>query len=394
MIEQWEMSMSNPNSTYQIATHIIGWNSIVTCLISGVLFCFISCGNKKSPLSDDNSTGGAFSDTSGETIGTGGQDTTSRDAGGKDAVDQGTADQGMGGQGNIDTSGGTDAGGSDSTIEEECGNGMIDQNEDCDGANLGGATCGSLNNSSGTLSCSPTCQYDLSMCQDDHSSTGGYGATGGTSGLAGSGGDAGSGETCEKGQIEPSEVVIIGESFYALPPNYIQKRIEQNAIAAGSLNANATYRNFAISATWLSRPPGDIPSQFDTALADGPVKFIIMDGGGNDCMQSPCDSCPGIFETLLNKMAESGVQDVIYTRYPEPGNPPGSNTILKQNLDTLMPKMEQVCVAATGLRCHWVDLRPVWVNGDTTDGLHATASGGEHVGDAIWAKMVEECLAQ
>jgi hypothetical protein len=71
-----------------------------------------------------------------------------------------------------------------------------------------------------------------------------------------------------------------------------------------------------------------------------------------------------------------------------------SDTTLKNNLDILMPNMQTVCAAATGLRCHWVDLRPVWVDGDTADGFHPTQSGGDHCGDAIWQKMVEECIAQ
>jgi hypothetical protein len=119
-----------------------------------------------------------------------------------------------------------------------------------------------------------------------------------------------------------------------------------------------------------------------------------MDGGGNDCMSSPCDMCPATFETLLKKMADNKVESVISTRYPEPGNPPGSLTTLKSNLDILMPKMEAVCAKATAPKCHWVDLRPVWKDGDTSDGLHPTVSGGQHVGDAIWAKMVEQCIAQ
>jgi hypothetical protein len=223
--------------------------------------------------------------------------------------------------------------------------------------------------------------------------SGGAAGTGGgdTGGVGGGGGAAGSGDTCEKGQVEPGEVIIMGESFYGFFPYYIQRHIEENAKAAGALDANASYRNYSVPAQALT---GTIPGQFDQALGVGPVKVVIMDGGGIDCMSSPCDACPGVFTTLLEKMANNGVQDVIYTRYPEPGNPPGSNTFLKQNLDILMPKMEPVCAAATGLRCHWVDLRPVWVDGDTDDGLHPTVSGGEHVGDAIWAKMVEECIAQ
>jgi hypothetical protein len=36
----------------------------------------------------------------------------------------------------------------------------------------------------------------------------------------------------------------------------------------------------------------------------------------------------------------------------------------------------------------------VWVNGDTSDGLHATQSGSDHVGALIWSEMMKLCLAQ
>ena len=126
-------------------------------------------------------------------------------------------------------------------------------------------------------------------------------------------------------------------------------------------------------------------------------KWIIMDGGGIDCLTgggAACSTCAGTFRTLLGKMGTAGVKEVIYTRYPEPGNPPGSNTSLKACLDATMPMMQTQCEGSTSPKCHWVDLRPVWVNGDTTDGLHPTQSGGNHVGDLIWSEMMKECFAQ
>jgi len=59
-----------------------------------------------------------------------------------------------------------------------------------------------------------------------------------------------------------------------------------------------------------------------------------------------------------------------------------------------MPMMQTTCEGSTSPKCHWVDLRPVWVNGDTSDGLHPTQSGGNHVGDLIWSEMMKECFAQ
>jgi hypothetical protein len=45
-----------------------------------------------------------------------------------------------------------------------CGNGAIDEGEECDGANLGGATCASEGFFGGTLSCSSSCQLNTSQC--------------------------------------------------------------------------------------------------------------------------------------------------------------------------------------------------------------------------------------
>jgi hypothetical protein len=225
-------------------------------------------------------------------------------------------------------------------------------------------------------------------------------ASGGTTATAGaggtviqSGGTGGTGSgTCQKGQVKPAEVVIMGESFYAIAPQYIQKRIEENARKAGALAANASYRNVAVSGQNMNY----IATTEWTAATQGgaSVKFVIMDGGGIDCLGGGCAMCSNTFKTLLDKMGAAGVKDVLYTRYPEPGAPPGSNASLKACLDSTMPGMQTTCAASTSPRCHWVDLRPVFVAGDTTDGLHPTQSGGNHVGDLIWSEMVKACLAQ
>jgi hypothetical protein len=195
---------------------------------------------------------------------------------------------------------------------------------------------------------------------------------------------------CVKGEVEGSEVLIIGESFYALN-NYPKISLENLAREAGALDQGEQYRQTAVVATTLAS--GQIPGQFDSGLRAGPVELVIMDGGGNDCMSSSCPACPGVFEELLMHMADEGVKNVIYTRYPEPGVP-GRSVLepLKSNLDVLMPLMEEVCKASVAVPCHWVDLRPVWEEGDCADGLHPTMSGGLHVAEAIWAKMEEQCI--
>ena len=60
----------------------------------------------------------------------------------------------------------SDSGGSEGTTET-CGNGMIDDGEECDGADLGEQDCASLDAGVGLLVCDGSCKYDFSMCEDD-----------------------------------------------------------------------------------------------------------------------------------------------------------------------------------------------------------------------------------
>jgi len=62
--------------------------------------------------------------------------------------------------------------------ESPCGNGKIDEGEDCDGAMLGDVTCTNLGFASGMLGCDPiTCTYETTMCRLPSQS--GSGGTGG-----------------------------------------------------------------------------------------------------------------------------------------------------------------------------------------------------------------------
>lgn len=46
-----------------------------------------------------------------------------------------------------------------------CGNGRIDDGEECDGSDLGGATCASIGYTSGSLGCTTSCRYNTSFCR-------------------------------------------------------------------------------------------------------------------------------------------------------------------------------------------------------------------------------------
>jgi hypothetical protein len=54
----------------------------------------------------------------------------------------------------------------DDDASSVCGNDVLEAEEQCDGADLGGQTCADLGFSAGTLSCSGTCQIDSGGCSD------------------------------------------------------------------------------------------------------------------------------------------------------------------------------------------------------------------------------------
>jgi hypothetical protein len=50
-------------------------------------------------------------------------------------------------------------------VNSLCGNGNIDDNEECDGANLNGQSCTTLQYDSGTLNCDSNCKFDIQQCE-------------------------------------------------------------------------------------------------------------------------------------------------------------------------------------------------------------------------------------
>jgi lysophospholipase L1-like esterase len=189
------------------------------------------------------------------------------------------------------------------------------------------------------------------------------------------------------------EVVFIGESFIAL--SSIPEDTSDLASQNGSLSQGDSYLDYSVSGTRLG--DGAIPRQYTSAAASNPIRFVIMDGGGNDCLQAgDSDSPVPAAESLFEEMAADGVEKVVYFFYPDPG---GSNFgSLKSCLDELRPKMKAVCDGLTSPRCYWLDLRDTsWTgneNAYTSDGIHPNAQGSQVTAEAIWDVMVDNCVAQ
>jgi hypothetical protein len=193
--------------------------------------------------------------------------------------------------------------------------------------------------------------------------------------------------------VSGNQVLVIGESFIAMS-HEITRNLETLARNAGILPANESFIDNSVSGTRLSGGISPtIPQQY--ANAGGGIKWVIMDGGGNDCLQGSCSNPPNsscqdlvnarnAASTLLNQMGNDGVVKVLYFFYPEPIG--SSFTDLKARLDVLRPMIQNVVNSTTNPQCYWLDLRPVWDGHPeyTSDGIHPTSAGSQATANAIW----------
>ena len=115
----------------------------------------------------------------------------------------------------------------------------------------------------------------------------------GTTGTGGTGAGA-----CVKGQTHGKDVAILGESFIAL--STIPTELETLAKAAGSLPSGEKYVNNAVSGTTIAGANGNVDQYNKAVASSGTIKYVIMDGGGNDCLQAnnPSASLVGRRQTV------------------------------------------------------------------------------------------------
>jgi len=124
------------------------------------------------PLPDVGDGGDDGQDDGSDDGGDGSDDGGSSGSDGGGTTSDGGSSSGTGGS---TSSGGTSASSASSSGgDPECGNGVIDPGEQCDGTNLNGFDCTNLGYTGGTLACDPvTCTFDTSLCESGSSSTSG-----------------------------------------------------------------------------------------------------------------------------------------------------------------------------------------------------------------------------
>ena len=216
-------------------------------------------------------------------------------------------------------------------------------------------------------------------------------------------------------------MLLVGDSYM----NWVSHTFPDDMANA----AGQTFRLYAIGGYAMgSGGIGLIGSELDTAIADDPdFKVVVMTGGGNDILvpdatwpgggdcKMRTDSptlkvCQDIVQTALDaaedlmmRAADAGVKDTIYFFYPHvPEGTLIGGAFPNQILDYALPKVEQLCKDAetlTGGRmvCHFVNTIPLFEGHPElfapTD-IHENAMGSKVIADALWEKMVDECVGQ
>jgi hypothetical protein len=197
--------------------------------------------------------------------------------------------------------------------------------------------------------------------------------------------------------IKGNQVIVIGESFIAMSHGITQD-LQALAVNAGVLASGDSFIDNSVSGTQLSGGISpSIPQQYTNGNTQKNIRWVIMDGGGNDCLNGSCSnpptsSCTALqnavtaANNLLAQMGNDGVIKVLYFFYPDPQQDLGG---LKAKLDVLRPLIQSVVTSSTKPIGYWLDLRPVFEGHYSeyiqSDGIHPTAAGCQATANAIWS---------
>jgi lysophospholipase L1-like esterase len=221
--------------------------------------------------------------------------------------------------------------------------------------------------------------------------------------------------------------VLIGDSWINYPlGEFLVSHLNAKARADGALGMTDSYLDQAVAGSSLASGgiAPLIPTTWEPAKAaaqrmGSTVKFVIMDGGGNDVLlgNSVCldngkmrDQDPACQKTVMDatmagkmlqtKIRMDGVGQTLYFFYPHV--PAGGWDVL----DYSLPMAKETCESMNdaSYECYFVDTREAFQGPGNTgmamaqyiglDGIHPTAAGDEVLANLIWKTMKDHCMAQ
>lgn len=195
------------------------------------------------------------------------------------------------------------------------------------------------------------------------------------------------------------DIVIMGDSIFDLSDE-IKAELERLS--------GETFRQYAVSGAEMENGVmGNIPDQYPQAKADGTVKIVIMDGGGNDIQVGASASCtsgigqpttacknalkPALtaMETLWDKMKADGVKKVIYMNYfyiVASGSKPAFNWMHDQ----------MAALAAKSKYANFIIVTdPMPFMKDSligSDNIHPTDEGSQKLAQQIWNEALKNLM--
>jgi hypothetical protein len=211
----------------------------------------------------------------------------------------------------------------------------------------------------------------------------------------------------------PKDLVVIGDSYvnYAVAHTELNVMVANDAVKDGALMRGQVYPDYAVPGTTLAAPPAGIQDQWPQAhAANKDIKFVVMDGGGNDVLinnmqckydgaakDPTCQMVVGMSlaagKKMMTDMKTAGVSEVVYFFYPHP--PTGGWEID----DYTIPMLQDTCKSLSDdkFQCRIVDTVPIFANHDdwyAGDGIHANDLGEQAIADAVWKQLKDDCAAQ
>jgi hypothetical protein len=207
-------------------------------------------------------------------------------------------------------------------------------------------------------------------------------------------------ETCMPPKLAATDVLILGDVLIEL--SIFAQQLEKAAVDSGNLTAGQHYRNEAAAASsLLATGPQSIDSEYTSALAEGPARVIIMNGGATDVLTGQCagmlsPDCPAAraavtgAEQLFARFAKDDVEHVVYFFYGDPVE----NPTLKDGLDLMRTLLRNAC-GRSPVPCHWLDLRSTFAEHPEyvgVEGLVFTDAGATAAAAATFAFMQKQCV--
>lgn len=203
---------------------------------------------------------------------------------------------------------------------------------------------------------------------------------------------------CLEPETRPEELVVMGDSLVEL--SGMVGALEEQARLGGWLGPGETLRNYSSSLnSFLAQNQFANVNQLNAALAASPVKVVILNGGATDVLQAACEplteSCAQIqdavtgAQALFARMAEGGVESVVYWFYPDFLQDAG----LRARIDVLRPLIQEAC-ANSPVRCHFLDLRPSFPNRADyfgADGIVLSPEGAAVAAERVWTAIEQRC---